>query len=60
LTTLADVRGFLKHLPRELRQSYTWQVAVRRLEAAAVGGDVDDLSVALQMMFQLERIQYRG
>jgi len=59
LTTLADVRGFLKHLPRERRQSYTWHVAVRRLEAAAVGSNVDDLLTALQIAFQLERIEYR-
>jgi hypothetical protein len=33
--------------------------AVRRLDAAAVGGNVDDLSTRLQMAFQLERIEDR-
>ena len=59
LTTLADVRAFLSHLPKERRQNETWQVVVQRLEAAAAGGSVDDLSIALQMAFQLERVEYR-
>ena len=59
LVTLADVRTLLGHLPKEARAKSTWQVVERRLDAAAAGGSVDDLSVALQMAFQLERIEYR-
>jgi hypothetical protein len=52
LSTLADVRDFLKRLPKERRQFDTWQVVARRLDAAAAGGNVDDVSIALQMVFQ--------
>ena len=59
LKTLADVRGFLKHLPKERRQNETWQVVVRRLDAAATGGSVDDLSIALQMAFSWNGLNIR-
>ena len=59
LKTLADVRDFIKHIPKERRQNDTWQVVARRLEAAATGGSVDDVSIALQMAFQLERVEFK-
>ena len=60
LSTLADVGAFLKHLPKERRLSDTWQVASRRLDDALANQDsAEDLSVTLQMAFQLERIEYR-
>jgi hypothetical protein len=31
----------------------------QRLDAAAAGGSVDDLLIALQMAFQLEKVEYR-
>jgi hypothetical protein len=39
LTTLADVRDFLKHIPKERRQFDTWQHVERELKKAAAGGD---------------------
>lgn len=35
LKTLADVRDFLDHIPKERRQDHTWQVVARRLNDAA-------------------------
>ena len=35
-------------------------VVVRRIEVAAAGASLDDMSIALQMAFQLERVEYRG
>ena len=59
LSTLADVRTLIGHLPKETRAKSTWQVVERRLDAAADGGSVDDLSVPLQMVLQLERVEYQ-
>jgi hypothetical protein len=59
LSTLADVRDFLKRIPKERQQFDTWQTVTRRLDAAAAGGSVDDLSIALQMVLQLERVEYQ-
>jgi hypothetical protein len=59
LTTLADVRDFLKRVPKGRRQFEQWQTVAKRLDAAAAGGGIDDLFIALQMAFQLERIEYR-
>ena len=59
LTTLGDVRDFLKHIPKERREFDTWQTVTRRLEAAAAGSSVDDVSIALQMALQLERVEYQ-
>jgi hypothetical protein len=53
------VRDFLKRVPKERRQFETWQTVARRMDVAAAGGSVDDLSIALQMAFQLERIEYQ-
>jgi hypothetical protein len=59
LKTLADVRALIGHLPKETRARDTWQVVERRLDAAAAGGSLDDLSVALRMVLQLEGVEYR-
>jgi hypothetical protein len=59
LTTLADVRAFLKHLLKEQQQFDTWQTIARRLSAAAAGGDIDDVSIALRMVFQSENVEYQ-
>jgi hypothetical protein len=54
------VRDFIKHIPKERQQNNTWQVIARRLASAAGGGSsADEVSIALQMAFQLERIEYR-
>jgi hypothetical protein len=59
LTTLADMRDFLKHIPKERRQFHTWHVAAE-LDKAAAGADPADVSVALQLVLMLECVEYRS
>jgi hypothetical protein len=49
LTTLADVRKLIGHIPKERRQLSTWQHVEAQLNAAAKGGDVGNASVSLMM-----------
>ena len=57
LVTLHD--KLLGHLPKEARAKSTWQHVEAKLREAAAGGSADDVSIALQMAFQLERIEYQ-
>ena len=59
LRTLADMRAFLRRVPKARRELDTWQAVTRRLDAAAAGGDVAAASIALQMVLQLERVPVR-
>jgi hypothetical protein len=59
LTTLADVRNFLKHIPKERRQFSTWQHVEAELNKAAGGADTTQLSIALQMVLSLESVEFR-
>jgi hypothetical protein len=59
LSTLADVRNFLKHVPKERRQLSTWQHVEAELAKAAAGADATQPLIALQMAFQLESVEYR-
>jgi hypothetical protein len=59
LTTLADVRDFLKHIPKERRQLHTWQHVKSELDKAAAGADTASVSVALQMVLMLENVECR-
>ena len=60
LRTLADVRELIeKHLPTETRKKSTWQHVEAELKKAAAGTDPRDVSVALQMVLQLERVEYQ-
>ena len=57
LTTLADVRELVeKHLPAECRQRETSQHVTRCIAAAALGGSVNDVAVALRLAPQIERV----
>jgi hypothetical protein len=47
LTTLADVREPLKHLPKGHRERPTWQHVAACLNEAAAGGDTIDVAVPL-------------
>jgi hypothetical protein len=58
MKTLADVRTLLGHLPKEARARSTWQHAETRLKQAANDGDTTELWVALQMVLQLENVEY--
>jgi hypothetical protein len=42
-----------------VRASDTWQYVERELKKAAAGNDTSQISVALQMALQLERIEYK-
>ena len=59
LKTLADVRTLLGHLPKETRAKDTWQHVETDLKKAAAGGDMAQMWVALQMVLQLERVEYK-
>jgi hypothetical protein len=58
LTTLADVRDFLKHIPKERLKFATWQCFKSKLDGAAVGADPREASVALRLvlMFGKRRV----
>jgi len=54
LKTLADVRKLLDHIPKERREISTWQNVEKHLAAV----DVANVSVAIQLALQLERVPY--
>ena len=55
LRTLADVRAFLKHVPKAHHERPQWRVVKERLTGAAAGDiPVNDLAIALQMALQIE------
>jgi hypothetical protein len=60
LRTLADVRKLIEHLPKDVRARSTWRhVAVAELNKAARGGDTINVSVPLQMVLSMERVEWR-
>ena len=57
LTTLADVRALVQHLPKDHREKSTWRHVEKQLNAAAVGTvDTVDVAVPLRLVLQLERV----
>jgi hypothetical protein len=57
LTTLADVRALVQHLPKDHQEKSTWQHVEKQLNAAARGEvDTIDVAVPLQLALQLERV----
>jgi hypothetical protein len=60
LRTLTDVRELLGHLPKETRARDTWQHVETELTKAAAGADPMQVYVALQMVLQLERVEYES
>jgi hypothetical protein len=59
LKTLADVRELLRHLPAEVRRKHTWRHVEAHLAQAANGGDLNNISVALRLVFLIEGIECR-
>jgi hypothetical protein len=59
LTTLADVRKLLGHLPKQTREKSTWQHVAAELTKAAAGADPADVSVALRMVLSMENVECR-
>ncbi len=58
LVTLADVRTLLSHLPKASREKSIWQHVVAELDKAAAGAYTASVSVALQMVLMLERVEF--
>jgi hypothetical protein len=59
LKTLADVRKLLAHIPKSRRQLSSWQHVEKTLQACAAGDDAANISVALQLVLQAERVPYQ-
>ena len=59
LTTLADVRELLKHLPKGHRERSTWRHVAACLEEAARGGDPVDVNVPLRLVLSMEGVPYQ-
>lgn len=59
LKTLADVRTLIGHLPKETRVKDTWRHVEAELKMAAAGADPTNLAISLQMVLQLEGVDYR-
>jgi hypothetical protein len=57
LKTFADVRDLLSHLPSQVRRKDTWRHVEDHLAKAAHGGDLSDMSVALQLVFSMKGIE---
>ena len=59
LRTLADVRELLRYLPKEHIAKQAWQHVMAQLDEAARGADPVNVATALQMVFGMERVEYR-
>jgi hypothetical protein len=59
LKTLADVRKLLGHIPKERRGLSTWQHVEKTLQECDAGDDTENISVALQIVLQGERVPYQ-
>jgi hypothetical protein len=58
LKTFADVRKLLAHIPTKRRELSTWQHVEATLQACAGGDDPVNVSVALLLVLQAERVPY--
>jgi hypothetical protein len=58
LKTLSDVRKLLGHIPKERRQLSNWRHVEATLQACALGEDTANISVALRLVLQAERVPY--
>jgi hypothetical protein len=58
LKTLADVRKLLGHIPKDRGALSTWQHVEKTLQAGPLGDDPANVSVALQLVLQAERVPY--
>ena len=57
IRTVADVRDLIeRHLPVEVREKPTWRHVASLLPEAAAGADTVDVSVALRLVLELERV----
>jgi len=58
LKTLGDVRKLIGHIPKDRRALSSWQHVEATLQACAAGDDPENISVALQIVLQAERVPY--
>jgi hypothetical protein len=54
LKTLGDVRKLLGHIPKERREIPAWLNVQKYLS----GGDVENVSIAIQLALQIECVPY--
>jgi hypothetical protein len=59
LEALADVRAFMRHLPKERLAFDTWRTVSRHMDEAAAGGDIELCAVSLRMVLTLKRVGVR-
>jgi hypothetical protein len=59
LVTLADVQTLLGRLPKETRARGSWEQVEVELQKAAAYGDTTQASIALEMVLQLENVEYQ-
>ncbi len=59
LTTLADARVLIEHLPEDHRASPIWHHITTQLEQSAAGIGVVDLGIALRLALLLEGLEYQ-
>jgi hypothetical protein len=60
LTTLADARVLIEHLPDGHRDDPVWRHIAAQLEQAAAGVEVVDLGIAIRMALMLEGLEYQA
>lgn len=60
LSTLADVRKLIAHVPAARRALDTWRHVAKELDAASRGADPIDVAVALRLVLTLERVPVRS
>ncbi len=60
LTTLADVRVLIAHLPDDHRDDPAWRHIAAQIEQAAAGVEAEDLGIALRMALILEGLDYQA
>jgi hypothetical protein len=60
LSTLADMRAPIEHLPNDHRDDPTWRHVAAQLEQVAAGVEVVDFGIALRLALMLEGLEYQG
>jgi hypothetical protein len=59
LTTLADVRTLMRHLPADHADRPAWRHVAAELTKAAAGADPADVSIALRLVLAMEGVEWR-
>jgi hypothetical protein len=59
IRAVATCSKLLGHVPKERRQLSTWQHVEATLQDCVAGDDPVNVSVALQIVLQAERVPYR-